>query len=248
MPPTLHIGCCGWSYLNEHEFDGFYTKHRDSILQSYAQLFSTVEINSTFYRLPRPTTAAKWRAEADAVNTRFEFTVKAFQGITHLHRFRGTESHDAFSHLKQVCRILHARVLLFQSPASFKPTGGNIEAMRSFFERADRAELQCVWEPRGAWYDEPGLVTEVCEQCALVHCVDPLRNEVLIDGAMVYFRLHGFGHPSMYRYSFCREELSQIGKIFHGLPENTHDAYLLFNNVDCYHNAREIMGSLHAGS
>ena len=87
-------------------------------LQAYAQLFDAVEINSTFYRLPRVSTAQKWRSKADAVNPKFEFTVKAYQGITHLHRFMG-ESTSLFTQLKEICRTLETSVVLFQSPASF---------------------------------------------------------------------------------------------------------------------------------
>jgi len=86
---TVHIGCCGWSYLEEREFAAQIKRKYSTKLQAYAQLFDAVEINSTFYRLPRVSTAQKWRDEAGAVNSKFEFTVKAYQGITHIHRFMG---------------------------------------------------------------------------------------------------------------------------------------------------------------
>ncbi|MDE3056325.1 MAG: DUF72 domain-containing protein [Bacteroidota bacterium] len=123
MPTKIHIGCCGWSYLNEKEFTALSETVRGRTkLQAYAKLFTAVEINSTFYRLPRLSTAEKWRKEVDEVTPGFEFTVKAFQGITHLHRFQKKESLDAYDTLKEVSSVLHARFILFQSPASFKPT------------------------------------------------------------------------------------------------------------------------------
>jgi uncharacterized protein YecE (DUF72 family) len=242
MSATVHIGCCGWSYLDEREFAGLIKRKYLSKLQAYVQLFSTVEINSTFYRLPRLSTAQKWRQEADASNPKFEFTVKAYQGITHLHRFSG-ESVSLFNQLKEICRALKASVLLFQSPASFRPTDASLKAMRSFFKEIEREDLVLVWEPRGKWYDDPGLIAELCEKHRLVHCVDPFRNDALAFGEakIAYCRLHGFGRPSMYHYDFSEEELRRLHSILKSLPRSLHQSYVFFNNVSCYRNGLEFM-------
>jgi uncharacterized protein YecE (DUF72 family) len=235
---TVHIGCCGWSYLNEREFVSQIKRKFSSKLQAYAQLFDLVEINSTFYRIPRVSTAQKWRSEAGAVNPKFEFTVKAYKGITHLHRFMG-ESILLFTQLKEICQTLETSVVLFQSPASFQPTDVSLKAMKSFFKKIDRDKLTCVWEPRGNWYDNPPLIVETCEECKLVHCVDPFRNEPLVFGEekIAYFRLHGFGKPSVYRYDFSEQELGRLATILNSLPPALHHIYILFNNVCCYQNA-----------
>ena len=232
---TVHIGCCGWSYLEEREFAAQIKRKYSTKLQAYAQLFDAVEINLTFYRLPRVSTAQKWCDEAGAVNPKFEFTVKAYQGITHLHRFMG-ESILLFTQLREICRTLKTSVVLFQSPASFRPTDVSLKAMKSFFNEIERSDLTCVWEPRGKCYDSPPFIAEVCEECRLVHCVDPFRNEPLVFGEekIAYFRLHGFGKPSMYRYDFSEQELSRLATILNSLLPSLHDVYILFNNVFCY--------------
>ncbi len=248
MPTSLCIGCCGWSYLNEREFPGKIERKYSSKLQAYAQLFDAVEINSSFYGIPRPPTAQKWRDEARTINPTFTFTVKAYQGITHLHRFKG-ESIALFRQLKEICRAIDSHVILFQSPASFRPTEASLEAMKSFFGAIDRDGLICVWEPRGRWYDTPPLIAEVCTDCGLVHCVDPLRNEPLAfgDEQIAYFRLHGFGRPSMYRYDFSEDELKRIATIIRALPRAVRKVYVFFNNVSCYGNALEFEGMCAAG-
>ncbi len=240
MAATVQIGCCGWSYLKESEFAGQLRRQYSSTLQAYAQLFDAVEINSTFYRLPRITTARKWREEADAINPRFIFTVKAYRGITHLHRFTG-ESFRFFDQLKAVCQALRSAVLLFQSSASFRPTEASLGSMRSFFGAIDRGELFCVWEPRGKWYDQPAMIAELCEELDLVHCVDPLRNRPTAfgKGQLAHFRLHGFGKPSMYRYEFSEEELKRIAAVTGSLGAQVRTAYLFFNNVSCYRDGLE---------
>ena len=242
MAASVSVGCCGWSYLDEREFAGLIKRKYSSKLQAYVQLFSTVEINSTFYQLPRLTTAQKWRSEADVINESFEFTVKAYQGITHLHRFSG-ESVSLFSQLKEICRALRAPILLFQSPASFRPTGASLTGIRSFFEKIEREGLILAWEPRGKWYDDPNLIAEICEECGLVHCVDPFRNDALAFGEAkrAYFRLHGFGRPSMYHYDFSDEELQRLHLMLKSLASSLRQIYVFFNNVSCYGNGLEFM-------
>ncbi len=241
MSSRIHIGCCGWSYLNERDFADEIIGEYSSKLQAYARLFDAVEVNSTFYMLPRRTTAEKWRREADEINPAFEFTVKAFKGITHLHRFQKRQSLESFELIRDVCSALRARYVLFQSPGSFKPTGENIEKMRLFFEKIDRAGLTAVWEPRGAWYDDPSTIEEICTENSLVHCVDPFRNEPLVFGetGTVYFRLHGFGKPSMYRYDFSDEELRQLRNRIDLFPPGVKDIFVFFNNETCYRNGRK---------
>ena len=61
----IHTGCCGLAGMG---------------LSRYAELFSVVELQSTFYRLPTIATARGWRSK---VPQGFRFTLKAFQGVTH---------------------------------------------------------------------------------------------------------------------------------------------------------------------
>lgn len=61
----VRIGYCGLSGLN---------------LSRYAELFQTIEINSTFYKLPKRETAQQWYEKTEG---KLIFCMKAFQGITH---------------------------------------------------------------------------------------------------------------------------------------------------------------------
>ncbi len=246
MNPSLkiHTGCCGWSYLNVHEFDHELSEGYSSKLQAYAKLFDAVELNSSFYRLPRLNTAEKWRREADEINPGFEFTVKVFKGITHLHRFQKKESLDAFAVIREICFALRARYVLFQSPAGFKPTDANIDNMNSFFAKADTTGIIPVWEPRGSWYDNPGSIERVCKENNLVHCVDPLRNDPLTFGkaGTAYFRLHGFGKPTMYNYNFSSEEIMKLREKISTFQAAIRDVYVFFNNEACYRNGVTFQG------
>lgn len=208
------------------------------MLQAYAQLFDAVEVNSTFYRIPKLATAQKWLKEATDIKPTFLFTVKAYQGITHQARF-GMKALGELDSIKQVAEALAAQLLLFQSPASFKPTLPNIKKMKSFFSQTDRGKLIFAWEPRGSWFDEVNAIAEVCEESSLLVCVDPFRNVpmFLAEKSIAYFRVHGLGRQSMYRYNFSKEELQQLAELVLGLPQIVKTVYLFFNNMFCYENA-----------
>ena len=80
MHPNVYIGCAGWSILKEH---AEHFPEAGSHLIRYAQRFSAVEINSSFYRSHRPATYGKWAA---SVPDHFWFAVKVPHQITHLRR------------------------------------------------------------------------------------------------------------------------------------------------------------------
>lgn len=234
----MHIGTCGWAYLREKEFEQLIKKPYASKLQAHAQLFSVVEVNSTFYRIPKVTTVQKWWQEASGINKQFQFTVKAYQGITHLGPF-GKAARSQFHQIQEVSEELRASLILFQTPSSFRLTLANVKKIKAFFSEVERGKFVVVWEPRGAWLDNPQMITDVCEECDLIHCVDPFRHQSLSFGKtkIAYFRLHGFGKPSMYHYNFSAKELNELCSAVDSLPHTLQAAYVFFNNVYCYHNA-----------
>jgi uncharacterized protein YecE (DUF72 family) len=248
MRKELSIGCCGWSYLRPREFSRLIAKPFASTLQAYVQLFDVVEVNSTFYRIPRLSTAEKWRGEANALNPGFVFTIKAYQGITHRRRF-GTISRPEVDAMTETANALRADTILFQSPASFQPSTQNVRNIKNFFSNIDRGGRIFVWEPRGKWAESSQAVVDVCESSDLVHCVDPLRNQPLFLGIqqIAYFRLHGFGEPSMYRYSFSGGELKEICSLVNSLSGSLSRIYVFFNNVTCYEDALRFAGLAKAG-
>lgn len=141
---------------------------------AYYRRFPVVEVQQTFYDPPPPATLLRWRAEAP---DDFEFTMKAWQVITHLgtgrtyRRLRsafpdharaeagGFRLNDtvfaAWLTTLDCVRLLRATAILFQCPASFRATPENIDAMRGFFGYVERPEgVRFLWEPRGEWADE----------------------------------------------------------------------------------------------
>ncbi len=235
----IKIGCCGWGFFRPKEYFGENWKKRfSSTLQAYSKLFDTVEVNSTFYRIPRLTTPIKWRQVVDKVNKKFEFTVKASKIITHLHKFAGEECIRIYKIYEEICKSLNSEFLLLQTAASFRPTPTNIKNLKSFLKRI-KPKVRLVWEPRGDWYNNPPLIKEICEEFDVIHCVDPLGYEPLYfsKDKIAYFRLHGFGKPSIYNYKFNNTELKTLKNIIKPLKKRAKTFYIFFNNFYMYEDA-----------
>jgi len=226
----IKIGCCGFPVNRP----------------TYYKNFNVVETQQTFYQLPKIETALKWREEAPS---NFEFTAKAWQLITHPPTsptykrlkitlenkenygfFKPTEEvFSAWERTEEICSALKARIVLFQCPASFKPTPENKENIKKFFTTIDRKNYIFVWEPRGKWEEEE--IKELCKELDLIHGVDPFKNKPLY-GKLRYFRLHG---KDGYKYKYSEEDFKQLIKLI----EKGIETYIMFNNVYMFEDAKK---------
>jgi len=225
----IKLGCCGFPIARRR----------------YYHQFKVVEIQKTFYQPPKPETARRWREEAPED---FEFTLKAWQLITHPAQsptyrrakvkippskrgaygyFRPTDVvFGAWEETKRIARALRAKLIVFQCPASFKPTSENMRNMEDFFTRAERGGLLFGWEPRGEWKSQE--IEGLCRSLNLIHIVDPFKAQVAY-GLIDYFRLHGKGG---YRYRYSPQELLQLKGWVEEKP-----TYVMFNNVYMFEDA-----------
>jgi len=230
MNGMMKIGCCGFC----------------EAMHKYFQDFDLVEIQKTFYRPPKIETAKKWRKQAP-VN--FEFTVKAWQIITHpptSPTFRKTgikaencgffkptdEVFKAWHVTEEFAEALKAEIILFQTPPSFKETAENVENIRQFFSSIEHKFI-FVWEPRG-WSSEK--IRRICEELNLVHCVDPFVAKPLY-GEIIYLRLHGM-HARMYRHKYSDKELLYLLNFCRELEKRI---YILFNNMYMCNDAKRFV-------
>jgi uncharacterized protein YecE (DUF72 family) len=227
---AIKVGCCGFPIARGR----------------YFEQFSTVEIQQTFYQLPMLSTAHKWREEAPEG---FEFTVKAWQLITHeptsptyrrlgkgipkdkrknYGSFKPTdEVFDAFEATERFCTSLGAEKIVFQCPPSFGMTSEHLNNIMNFFGQIEGKDFTFIWEPRGNWDMEE--IQAICDDVGLVHCVDPLR-EASVSGGICYFRLHGL---KGYRYRYTDEDLLELkARSCRGKT-----SYFMFNNISMMEDA-----------
>lgn len=188
---------------------------------------------------------------------KFEFTVKALQVITHpasspTYRrmknkigleenygyFKATnEVFQAYEHTLKIAKVLGAHVIVFQSPASFKPSPANIKNITDFFSTADSAYLH-FWETRGAW--PMNIIKDVCETAGIGHVTDPFKQ---LPAAFVknvaYLRLHGSPPgKKMYAYEYTGEDLATLrDKVENLANAGVATIYVMFNNIAMLKNA-----------
>lgn len=213
----------------------------------YPLHFSVVEVQQTFYE---PPSAALMQGWYDAMPKGFEFTLKAWQLITHesksptyrrLRRpldaaeragcgaFRDSPIvRSALARTLDCVRTLQATAVLFQCPASFRPEPENVARMRHFFRELANPErpngVRYLWEPRGApWTAKADLAVALCEELGLGYVVDPFVDRVResADGP-TYLRLHGVTGA---RHVYTDDELERLVRL---TPAN---AYVMFNNM-----------------
>lgn len=115
----VHVGCSGWNYSDWRET--VYPKGTPAKrwLEHYATLFDTVEVNATFYRLPKRETVAHWVA---VTPDHFVFTIKASRYLTHIKRLRdlGKYVGNLLEALEPLLETPKMGPLLWQLPPSFQ--------------------------------------------------------------------------------------------------------------------------------
>lgn len=114
---TVLIGCSGWSYPDWREPVYGNSPEREW-LGLYAQRFSTVEVNASFYRLPTRRAAQTW---AERSPDGFVFAVKASRYLTHVRRLQGVRDGAArlLERIQPLADAGKLGVLLWQFPDTF---------------------------------------------------------------------------------------------------------------------------------
>ena len=144
----VRAGTSGYAY---NEWKGsFYpsTLKAEEMLRYYAERFSTVEINNTFYRTPSEGTLLNWAA---SVPDGFTFVLKASQRITHVRRLREVSSEVGF--FLQTASVLGDKLgpTLFQLPPNMKKDVARLTEFLALIPRVWRAALEFR---HASWFDE----------------------------------------------------------------------------------------------
>lgn len=225
----IRVGCCGFP----------------TSMKKYFERFSLVELNSTFYQYPRERTVEGWRERAPES---FEFTVKVHQDVSHKAKLKvGEASLEAFEQMKRICKILGSKILLFQTPSSFRPD--RLGDAEEFFGSVQHEGLILVWETRGSAWESADVrerLRRVLESLDVGHVTDPFKVLPVYTGEVAYFRLHGLGER-MYYYQFSDSELRRLKNLVGSYEGEGKMVYVLFNNLAMFEDAGRFMTFLSKG-
>jgi uncharacterized protein YecE (DUF72 family) len=196
MTGTVRIGCSGWIYRHWREL--FYPAKLPQRLwfAHYSATFATVELNTSFYHLPKPESFAKWRDQAPPD---FRYAVKAPRFITHMKKLK--ECSEPVEEFLRRARNLGGAIgpILYQLPPRWALDRGRLEQfidllppdlahVLEFREKSwMTAEVLALLDSRGIAFcahDMPGLATARWAS-----------------GPIAYVRFHGAAGKYVGRYS-----------------------------------------------
>lgn len=238
---SIRIGPAGWSYK---DWEGIvYPPHPSRVdqLGYLAHYFDTIEVNSSFYRIPPVTHARSW-VKRTSFNDDFRFTVKLYKGFTH----GEPESVDEARLFRQFLEPLQENhrlgAVLMQFPWSFKNDNRSMEKLRGLF--GEFRDFPIALEVRHSSFQNADFLRFLqSENVSFVNIDQPLfSNSVkpsdLMSGPLAYVRFHGrnyekwFAHEESwerYDYLYSQAELEPWVERIATMSEEK-DVYAITNN------------------
>lgn len=220
--PEYRIGCSGYYYPNwKHTFYPKGVAPRDW-LRYYSSVFDTVELNGTFYRVPKLADLQKYAAVTPG---NFRFSVKMSRYITHVMKLADCrQSVDAFQNL--VLDGLEGKMMhfLFQMPPSFIYHQENLDRVLAMLPHEPR---QVIEFRHPSWWND--YVRLALDKANITFCqVDfpGMETPFLHTGTDFYLRLHG--NPELFKSSYSDSALRAFYSRF---PPGCQRYTVYFNNT-----------------
>jgi uncharacterized protein YecE (DUF72 family) len=220
----VRIGCSGWNY--GHWRERVYAKGLPPRrwLEYYATLFDTVEVNTTFYRLPTRSAVAGW---VEQTPKSFLFTVKASRYLTHIKRLTDMESGVArfYERIEPLVQSGKLGPVLWQLPGNFRR---NDERLASALEHLPQGR-HCFEFRHESWFEDDVYALLRQRGVALVIGDNPKRpfqtHELTADWTFIRFH---YGHRGR-NGNYSERELEEWRRRIAAWRSRV-DVYAYFNN------------------
>jgi len=217
----IYIGTSGYYYKNW--VGEFYPSSLKSyeFFDYYSKVFNTLELNSTFYRIPTKSTLNSWKYKLKKKEN-FKLSIKAHKSLTHRYRLKNIDEIKNYVNLISVLDS-YIGAVLFQLPPSLKY---DIEVLINFAKIFDNQNIKVAIEFRNeSWY-RIETYTLLNEKNIAIVWHD--YNQELIckqTADFIYVRLHG--SQGKYKGSYEDEFFKNLKSEF-----NSDEIYVYFNNTD----------------
>lgn len=220
----MYIGTSGFTLQNFYPADIAVEK-----LKYYQNTFNTVEINSTFYHLPRQATIAKWSQQ---VSSTFVFSIKAWQKITH--QTDGLFDQEALlvfiENLAPLQNKKPQHIILFQFPSSKNKDDLQLQLL---IKRLLATFLYAFEFRHPSWFDKQVYTSLVDKRATVVISDGPIKKDgnamfpkyVGNDFNFNYLRFHG--SQQLYASSYSGTELEKYSQL---IEQSLVPTYAYFNN------------------
>jgi len=221
--PKIHIGTSGFYY--DHWIGKCYPEgiSKHDLLPFYAERFKTVEINSTFYHLPRKSSVEHW---LEVTPEDFLFTLKAYRGITHYKKLKDARSELlAFLHLVNPMKS-RLGVLLFQLPPALKI---DLKLLEDFLSELPSG-YRYAFEFRHASWVEDGVFA-LLERRGAGFCIndfDGMQSPWAVTAPFAYVRMHG--PQGRYRGRYDDTQIAALCDRLSDVAAQGREVFCYFNN------------------
>lgn len=219
-----YIGTSGWSYSGW--LGNFYPEKIKSnlILPYYAQSFDSVELNNSFYQIPKKINVAKW---VDISPKDFVFSCKANRYITHLKRL--DEVSESLDRLIDSFSTFEEKLgpILFQFPP-YWPV--NIPRLTQFIADLPKQFLYTFEFRHKSWFCEE--LYDVLERNQMSLCLYDHKNyqsPERITGSFIYMRMHG-PEEEAYQGAYSEDTLNFYAQKFINWNNQGKAVYCYFDN------------------
>ena len=215
---NFYVGTSGYSYK---EWKGtFYPEDLPDkqMLRFYGERFRSVEINNTFYRMPKASVLEAWAKEVPAD---FMFVLKASQRITHHQRLKDAD--DSVSYLLEVAGALKERLgpLLFQLPPYLRKDAPRLREFLVLLPSDRRAAFEFRHQ---SWFDDE--VFGLLRDHRAVLCIAEAENELEIP----FVSTADWGYLRLRRPDYGDAELKAWAKRVH--EQEWREAFIFFKHEE----------------
>jgi uncharacterized protein YecE (DUF72 family) len=211
---------------------------KSSRLSYYSTFFNSIEINSSFYKIPMNATVLRWAA---SVNDDFRFTFKLFKQVTHQKNLVFDNS-DIDRFFQTIAHVGHKRAcLLVQFPPSL--TSENIYQLEGLLHAIQTANAESLWRVavefrnRGWYNEEVYVLMESYHASLVIHDIPASATPLTtIPSSFIYVRFHG--PTGNYRGSYTEAFLQEYAEYIGAWLDEGKTVYVYFNNTagDAFNN------------
>ena len=216
---AIWVGTSGYNYP---EWRGSFYPEKFAtakMLPYYAERFSTVEINYTFYRMPNAKTIAGWAAETPAG---FAFALKASRRITHDARLKNVD--DPLRYFLDTAGALGPKLgpILFQLPPNLRKDVDRLEGVLALLPAGLRAAFEFRHE---SWHSDDVYALLKTRNTALcISDTEKSTTSLVATADFGYFRLRDEGYTA--------EDVQEWAKTVEKLGAGWRDTFIYFKHEE----------------
>ena len=219
----IRIGTSGWYY--DHWKEKFYPADlpRSKWFEYYAKHFNTVEINNTFYHLPKEQILQRWHKIAPKD---FLYTVKANRYTTHIKRLKDVA--EPLERFFERANLLKSSLgpILYQLPPSLHK---NLDLLETFIKLLPKRKTAVLEFRHQSWYEDDTY--KLLDKYGISFCIHDMPGKEsprIVTGNVIYMRFHGT--TGRYSGSYTKSQLQNWVDWLKTKGKNMHTIYIYFNN------------------